>query len=380
MTIGSVCRALLLVVPPLLSAVPCHAGWLDRFKDPTDGAFDMSSYLLESKGAFPVPVFITEPAIGYGGGLVVAFFQQSIAELAAQSEDGRLYRPPNVYAAGGFGTENGTWGAFGGGMVTFHHDRWRWRGGGGYASVNLTYYGSNDAFAGRGLDYGLDGVAAVNHLLYRVGESHWWLAAHWQFLNLESAFDLQNSSIATLEDERRSSGVGPSIEYDSRDTIFTPGRGWTGSADMLFYAPAFGGDATFQTYRAHVFAYMPLGQRFVLGTRLDGRSAHGDTPFYMLPFIDMRGIPLQRYQDEHTALAESELRWNVTPRWALMGFAGAGRVWGSQDDFSAADTRVAGGTGFRYLIARQLKMFTGLDFAWGPDDFAFYIQVGNAWR
>jgi hypothetical protein len=210
------------------------------------------------QGRVSVPVFITEPAIGYGGGLVVAFFQQSIAELAAQSEDGRLYRPPNVYAAGGFGTENGTWGAFGGGMVTFHHDRWRWRGGGGYASVNLTYYGSNDAFAGRGLDYGLDGVAAVNHLLYRVGESHWWLAAHWQFLNLESAFDLQNTAIATLEDERRSSGVGPSIEYDSRDTIFTPGRGWTGSADMLFYAPAFGGDATFQTYRAHVFAYMPL--------------------------------------------------------------------------------------------------------------------------
>lgn len=38
------------------------------------------------------------------------------------------------------------------------------------------------------------------------------------------------------------------------------------------------------------------------------------------------------------------------------------------------------GFGFRYLMARALGLYTGLDFAWGPEDFAFYIQVGNAWR
>jgi Omp85 superfamily domain len=377
-------RALLIAILPalllLLNAPAACAGWRDHFRDPEDGAFDASAWLLESKGAFPVPFPITEPAIGYGGGLMVAFFQQSLAELAAKQGETGFYRPPNIYAAGGFGTENGTWGALGGGMITFHEDRWRWRGGAAYTNLNLTYYGADDAFAGHGLDYGLTGFAAVNHLLYRLGQTHTWLVACWVFLNIESAFDAANTAIPTLEGERRSSGVGPSIEYDSRDTIFTPGRGWTGSADALFYAPALGGDATFQTYRAHVFAYVPLGTRFVLGTRLDGRSAQGDTPFYMLPFIDMRGIPLQRYQGEHTALVEEELRWNVTRRWALVGFAGAGRAWGSKDDFSAAATRVAGGTGFRYLIARQLRMFTGLDFAWGPDDFAFYIQVGNAWR
>jgi hypothetical protein len=94
----------------------------------------------------------------------------------------------------------------------------------------------------------------------------------------------------------------------------------------------------------------------------------------------MRGLAAARYQDEHTALGEIELRWNVTPRWALVGFAGAGRAWGTTESFDEADTIVSRGAGFRYLIARLLGVYMGMDFAWGPDDFAFYIQVGNAWR
>lgn len=369
----------LIVVVILMTPALARAGWLDQFRDPQDGAFDMSKYLLESRGIFPVPILITEPAVGYGGGLMLAFFQQSLAELAAQHEEGAAYRPPNIYAVGGLATENGTWGAAGGGMVTFHQDRWRWRGGGGYANVEVTYYGADNALSS-GLDYSVHGTALVNHLLYRLGDTHTWLVARWVFLDLESQFDVASDLAPRGDSERRSSGLGPSIEYDSRDTIFTPSRGWTGSLDMLFYDPAFGSDESFQTYRAHVFAYAPVLERCVLGMRLDARTARGGVPFYMLPYVDMRGIAAAHYQDQNTAVAEGEVRFNVTPRWALMGFAGVGRAWGLRDDFADADARVAGGTGFRYLVARQLKMYSGLDFAWGPDDFAFYIQAGNAWR
>jgi hypothetical protein len=372
-------RARFLPALLILLSAPAHAGMMDQFRDPEDGKFDMSNYLLESKGAFPLPFLITEPAVGYGGGLMVAFFQQSLAELATQREEGGAYRPPNIYAAGGFGTENGTWGALGGGLVSFHNDRWRWRGGGGYANLELTYYGADNDVS-RGLDYAVKGTALVNHLLYRLGNTRTWLVARWVYLDLNSSFDLHNEQVPTVEADRRSSGLGPSVEYDSRDTIFTPGRGWLGSLDMLFYDPAFGADASFQTYRAHVFAYAPIFKRCVLGTRLDARAARGDVPFYMAPYIDMRGISAAHYQDQNTALVEEELRFNVTPRWALMGFAGVGRAWGSRQGFSDVDNRVAGGTGFRYLVARQLKMSSGVDFAWGPDDFAFYIVMGNAWR
>jgi hypothetical protein len=47
------------------------------------------------------------------------------------------------------------------------------------------------------------------------------------------------------------------------------------------------------------------------------------------------------------------LRWNVAPRVAQ---------------------------GFRYLIARRLGLYVGMDYARGPDDDAIYLQVGGAWR
>ncbi len=30
-------------------------------------------------------------------------------------------------------------------------------------------------------------------------------------------------------------------------------------------------------------------------------------------------------------------------------------------------------------MARRFGMRVGIDVAWGPEDTAFYIQVGNAW-
>jgi len=53
---------------------PASAGWLeDRgLVDPEDGMLDASDYLSSAHGFLPVPVFITEPAIGTGHGLAVA--------------------------------------------------------------------------------------------------------------------------------------------------------------------------------------------------------------------------------------------------------------------------------------------------------------------
>jgi len=42
---------------------------LDTFRDPVDGRLDASRWLLGRKGALPVPIVITEPAVGYGAGL-----------------------------------------------------------------------------------------------------------------------------------------------------------------------------------------------------------------------------------------------------------------------------------------------------------------------
>ena len=41
------------------------------FRHHEDGAFDVSSFLLDHNGVIPVIIPITEPIVGYGGGLAV---------------------------------------------------------------------------------------------------------------------------------------------------------------------------------------------------------------------------------------------------------------------------------------------------------------------
>lgn len=70
----------------------------------------------------------------------------------------------------------------------------------------------------------------------------------------------------------------------------------------------------------------------------------------------------------------------MTRRWALIGFLGAGRTWGRHASFADSPSQVSKGAGVRYLVARQLGMQVGFDYAWGPEDDTFYVQVGSAWR
>ena len=119
---------------------------------------------------------------------------------------------------------------------------------------------------------------------------------------------------------------------------------------------------------------------FQLALRADAKGiTQGEAPFWEVPFIDLRGIPMLRYQGEVTALAELEARWDISPRWGINAFLGAGRAADKVSDLGDATSRVNRGIGFRYLIMRLLKARAGIDIAWGPEEAAFYLTFGSAW-
>lgn len=106
----------------------------------------------------------------------------------------------------------------------------------------------------------------------------------------------------------------------------------------------------------------------------------GDLPSYDAPFIDMCGIPALPNQGEDVAIAEVEARWDVTPRWSLLGFVGNGWAGDSIGDLGETHNVTAGGAGFRYLLARRLGLRVGLDVARGPEDTVVYMGVGSSWN
>jgi hypothetical protein len=173
--------------------------------------------------------------------------------------------------------------------------------------------------------------------------------------------------------------LGAVLSHDSRDNIFTPNKGLFFEMEAAFARGSFGSDANYRTVNARAFSWHQAGD-WVLGARGDARTSSGDVPFYAEPYIVLRGVPSVRYQDRTALVGEGEARWNVTPRWALVGFGGVGKAYGRRQPWSESETVAAGGVGFRYLVARKLNLYAGIDVARGPEDSAFYITAGSAWR
>jgi hypothetical protein len=354
--------------------------WWSLMHDPKDGRLDMSRWLLQHKGSLLVPIIITEPAVGNGGGVAAVFFHP--ASQSQESRDAGERIPPDIYGVAAMKTENGS-NAYGlGGSFHFDDDRWRYKGGVGKASLNLDYYTQGQLLAPQKIGYNLDGVFSSQQVSRRLGGSNFYLSARWIYLDIDSRLNLPGNDqfFKSSDFSRVSSGVGPLLEYDSRNNTLTPSSGWLSMIEATYYSPTFGSDNTYESYRTHTLGYLPLGSEWVLGLRADYRAVRGDVPFYQLPSIDLRGIAYGRYQNLNVGMVEAELRWNFTSRWAALAFTGAGRAWGRNVDFGDAGTESTEGVGIRYLVARQLGMYVGVDSAWGPGEHTYYLQVGSAWR
>ena len=160
---------------------------------------------------------------------------------------------------------------------------------------------------------------------------------------------------------------------------FTPGKGIDFDLGARWYDDAIGSDADFWKFRAHLRTWIPMGDRVVLGARLDGDMVDGRAPLYALPFVSLRGVPAFRYVDDFAGSLELEPRFQFTDRWGAVAFAGVGMTAGSISDLAGEATIWAAGAGFRYMLARKRGIQAGIDVAYSDDDVAFYITVGSAW-
>lgn len=351
-----------------------------RYEDPLDGWFDYSEVLLFHRGFLPVPFLVTEPAVGYGGGVAAVWFRKSIAEMQQDSRaaGGRML-PPDVGALMGYKTSNGTWGAGGGYFGSLAADRFRYSLLAAQTDTRLDFYGPRQI--PRRFDIEAPYVKA--DALARLGGSDWFLGARYLYFGATSRFAGEvPEEIADRELESDVGKLSLLVDFDTRDNVLTPSRGTFVELDLGWARPELASSESFQSWQGRGFTYLALGERAVVGLRGDLRFTDGRAPFYAKPYLAMRGIAAMRYQGDDTALAESELRWTPHPRWGVVVFGGVGRAWSDRLSFEDAETAFGGGAGFRYLIARRLGLWAGVDLARGSgsNDTALYFQVGSAWR
>lgn len=346
--------------------------------------FDMSHYLLKQKGFLPIPIIITEPAIGYGGGLAGVWF--GTPPTAPPGEE-RKFQTPAITGAAAFyaGTSYG----FGGGLYRpLHGDHIRYTGIAVATSLDLKFYGFDPAaaLAANPLLYNFKLVGTLQKVQYRLRESPFYAGLHYLFGSTKSDFTVEDfprpGGIGNRDLKYTVSGAGLSAEYDTRDNFLDARRGQDVNAEVTWYGSALGGTTNFGKFKAEALLYDQPAPQWGYGVRADVRSAWGDVPFFYAPYVSMRGITAQQFSNNVAVLQEDELRLSVAPRWTLVAFGGVGYTAPAWHDLGSGTASYAGGAGVRYLLATGLGLRLGVDLAMGSGSSspAIYFQLGSPWR
>ena len=348
-----------------------------KIRSSEDGWLDISEFVDQAYGFVPLVIPITEPAVGFGGVGALAFVdKQQHSETAG-------FGRPNLTVIGGMKTENGTSGVMAGDVRHWLDDRMQTLIGIVHASINLDFQGIglDRALENDPRTYNMETIAGVAQAKYRLGDTRAWLGIGYALANTTIEFDVLPTitSLPNFQRQSRVGGITPSFSYDSRDNIFTPSQGQYLNVSAGLFSRALGSDTDFQRVNLTGIQSLPLNSNLTLGLLGSATFSFGDVPFYLRPFILMRGVAAMKYQGESSAQIEAELRWQFWQRFSLVGFAGAGSSWNDFEHFEKKQNVTTGGFGFRYELARKYGMHMGLDIAYGPDGPAYYIQFGSAW-
>jgi len=293
------------------------------------------------------------------------------------------YARPNMSVVGGIATENDTWMAFGADSSHWFGDRLQTLAAAGVGELHLDFYGLGDASDSLDdpISYELDvSLGMVQGNWKPKAKSPWSLGLRYVYSKVEPKLEDQ-AQFPGLVDQIDIEISAPAfiLEYDSRDNLFTPTRGIYAESLYMLSRESLGASQDFERFQQVLMGWIPLGKDWTLGMRGDYQWASDGTPFFLRPYIKLRGVAAMRYQGDEMASAEVEARWQFHGRWSLVGATGYGSAHTERDLYSATRDVWSGAVGFRYQLARLFGMHAGVDVGVSDGETAIYLQVGNAW-
>ena len=260
------------------SPVIAKSFW-DRFKDPKDGKFDVSGWSEEEEaitgGFLPVPIINSEPAIGgLALGVGLLYIREKSSTKDTDNQTGKpgketRKRPPVISGIAGAYSLNDSWLIGVGHRDNWFNDSLRYSGGLGYGSLNLDFYGlgQNELSGDPSIRFNLKSFFLSQDLKYRLFKSDFFLGARYFFLNTDSVFDISSiiPIIPPKQVDSKDGSLGPVLQYDTRDNIFTPTHGSRVDISAMFHDSTFGGDFTYQRYDVGGFTWLPVHKKVTLG-------------------------------------------------------------------------------------------------------------------
>lgn len=163
-----------------------------------------------------------------------------------------------------------------------------------------------------------------------------------------------------------------SIKHDKRADSGDIPSGYLNSVEYSISDVFFGSDYNFTKLNLDNRYFIRFGDDSVLATQLLLQAAKGDVPYYELPSLggasSLRGFVSDRLRDKFSLHLGSEYRFPIFSLDEMtaqyIAFIDAGRVYGSVDEFSLRDLRVAYGGGVRFILSSSaiIRLDLGLSY------------------
>lgn len=326
--------------------------------------------------AFPFPVIYYAPETRFVGGVAgVATFRFKPDSLSA--------RPSSVTAGVAY-TQNRQLLLYANFNLFYDNARWYAYGEAGYYKYSYKFFGISQSETPEVL-YGVD-YPRIKLNVSRRFLPHFYAGLGYQFEDYKIRDTavlgpLANDAIPGNRGSR-TSGIGPQLIYDSRDTVLFPSRGAFGTASWLNNGPAWGGDHSFNKYVLDVSFYHRLFPKIILALNSYNSFVTGDAPFQQQSLLGgnkrMRGYYEGRYIDQNLAVLQGEARFPVWKRFGGVVFGGTCALGNETSFLRLDDVKYSYGAGLRFNVVRKDHLNLRLDYALGPGTSGVYFTVGEA--
>jgi hypothetical protein len=332
---------------------------------------DETELKLQRGNFVAVPIPISDPTLGTGLVVGAAYFY-------AQSKEEKKSQPASLTAAGGLYTDNDSKAFVIAQQNYWNHDRWRFTGALGGADLRISLLAPTDSQAGESLDWRIKGNFLFAKLAGRlVGDWYGGLFTRMIDANQTIEGDVLPSNLDTRSD-LLSIGLGAFFEYDSRDTPLASHNGRHFKIDALFNDETIGSDATYQSYSAAYRSYHEISDSVVLAWEIQGCERVGAAPLWDACTIKLRGFAATDFLGRTSASSQLEARWQLTRRWGLVAFGGAGYVGSSFSKVRENEAIPSYGVGVRFMVLPAKRVSLRIDFARSVDSDAIHVSVGEA--
>ena len=180
----------------------------------------------------------------------------------------------------------------------------------------------------------------------------------------------------------RVSGFGVLANYDSRDNIFFPTKGFL-LETMLYTEQKFtGSNFSYSRISFDASKYISLFKTHVLAINGVGVFMNGDVPFHQMAMIGgtkkLRGYFEGKYRDKNLMLLQTEYRVPLFWRIGAVVFGGYGVVANKIENFSVNNLRYNYGGGLRIMLDTKQKVNIRLDYGLGYKSSGFYLTIAEA--